>query len=233
LAHTFSVHPSIVNHVSPPVAADLEDIAVGNSGLVTGRDRNLHEAHLPRDQGKWISVVLRRNDLASLMNPPDGAAAASPPASPSITIWLPANRVVVQRVMHAYFERLNPHRPVYNLTTFEPRLDALYVGQPGSHDPGFICGLYLVLALGTMSEVNRTAGAKGHDGKPQAADSLSNAKHALPADWPDHEAFFERALVTKPDLRVTISSLQALILLHWYLYTEVRTYRLSARTYRD
>jgi hypothetical protein len=228
LARTFSVHPSITNHVSPPAAADLEDIAVGSSGLVTGRDRNLYEAHLSRDQGKWISVVLRRNDLASLMNPSDGAAATSPPASPSITIWLPANRVVVQRVLHVYFERLNPHRPVYNFATFEPRLNALYNGQPGSHDPGFVCGLYLVLALGTMSEVNRTAGAKGHDGKLQA-----NAKHALPADWPDHEAFFERALVTKPDLRVTISSLQALILLHWYLYTEVHTHPFSVRTYCD
>ena len=40
-------------------------------------------------------------------------------------------------------------------------------------------------------------------------------------DFPTHEEFFELALAVKPDLRVTISSLQALILLQWYLYTEV------------
>ena len=40
-------------------------------------------------------------------------------------------------------------------------------------------------------------------------------------DWPDHDEFFRRALGVKPYLKVAISSLQALILLHWYLYTEV------------
>ncbi|KAI9066113.1 hypothetical protein FKP32DRAFT_1589993 [Trametes sanguinea] len=43
----------------------------------------------------------------------------------------------------------------------------------------------------------------------------------MPPDWPEHEEFFQFALAVKPDLRVTVSSLQALILLHWYLYTEV------------
>jgi hypothetical protein len=43
----------------------------------------------------------------------------------------------------------------------------------------------------------------------------------MPSEWPEHEDFFQRALAVKPELRVTISSLQALILLHWYLYTEV------------
>jgi hypothetical protein len=44
----------------------------------------------------------------------------------------------------------------------------------------------------------------------------------MPSDWPTHDEFFARALSIKPDLRVSVSSLQALILLHWYLYTEVR-----------
>jgi hypothetical protein len=43
----------------------------------------------------------------------------------------------------------------------------------------------------------------------------------MPPEWPVHDEFFERALAVKPDLRVSVSSLQALILLHWYLYTEV------------
>lgn len=46
---------------------------------------------------------------------------------------------------------------------------------------------------------------------------------SLPVSWPAHDEFFARALGVKPDLRVTLSSLQALILLHWYLYCEVRS----------
>jgi len=51
-------------------------------------------------------------------------------------------------------------------------------------------------------------------------------KQLMPSDWPEHDELFERALTVKPDLHVTISSLQALILLHWYLYTEVRNFTL-------
>ncbi|ELU40180.1 fungal specific transcription factor domain-containing protein [Rhizoctonia solani AG-1 IA] len=47
-----------------------------------------------------------------------------------------------------------------------------------------------------------------------------NPEAPVPTDWPSHVLFFNLALRIKPDLRVTISSLQALILLHWYLYTE-------------
>jgi len=56
----------------------------------------------------------------------------------------------------------------------------------------------------------------------EGKESPRAAKNLMPEDWPEHEEFFERALAVKPDLRVTLSSLQALILLQWYLYTEVR-----------
>ncbi|KAF8754060.1 Fungal specific transcription factor domain [Rhizoctonia solani] len=74
-------------------------------------------------------------------------------------------------------------------------------------DPGFLCSVYLVFALGTLSETNHLM----HD----------NPEAPVPTDWPSHVLFFNLALRIKPDLRVTISSLQALILLHWYLYTEL------------
>ena len=91
------------------------------------------------------------------------------------------------------------------------------------YDPGHLCSLYIILALGTLSEINRQAMSEDHIGKDLANSlSLAAAKKWMPPNWPDHEEFFERALAIKPSLRVTISSLQALILLHWYLYTEVR-----------
>ena len=64
------------------------------------------------------------------------------------------------------------------------------------------------------------------DGQPIAS-TASALKWIMPADWPSQEEFFDRALAVKPDLRVTLSSLQALILLHWYLYTEVSVLHVS------
>ena len=92
------------------------------------------------------------------------------------------------------------------------------------YDPGHLCSLYIILALGTLSEINRQAMSEDHVVGKETVHSLSlaAAKKWMPPNWPDHEEFFERALAIKPSLRVTISSLQALILLHWYLYTEVR-----------
>ena len=57
-------------------------------------------------------------------------------------------------------------------------------------------------------------------------------KRAVKIDgWPTHEEFFEQALVVKPELRVTTSSLQALVLLQWYLYIEVRSHYSSLRVF--
>ena len=44
----------------------------------------------------------------------------------------------------------------------------------------------------------------------------------VPPTWPQYDEFFLRAMDTRPDWRMTLSSLQAAVLLHWYLYTDVR-----------
>lgn len=76
-------------------------------------------------------------------------------------------------------------------------------------DAGFLCSVYLVFALGTMAVRNRRAhGSDSGDGMEE--------------NWPSHEYFYDLALLLKPDLANSISTLQALILLHWYLYCEVR-----------
>jgi hypothetical protein len=188
-----------------------EDLAVGLSGLWSGRDRHLNGSSAPVEAEKWTQVPMRRNTLASLLNPTEGAPETKPETS--ITIYLPTNRDTVKRMVHVYFEKLNCHRPIFSRPSFEQRLDALYENGGGPHDPGFICSLYLILALGTMCELNNLI--------DEQKGAISRARQGLPKDWPRYDSFFERALSIKPDLRVTISSLQALILLHWYLYTEV------------
>jgi hypothetical protein len=75
--------------------------------------------------------------------------------------------------------------------------------------------------LGTLSELNHRVFQHDNGGKTPTQHST---KDLMGATWPDHEDFFECALIVKPELRVTASSLQALILLHWYLYTEVCTF---------
>lgn len=139
------------------------------------------------------------------------------PASTPVPVWLPKDRSMVKHVVHVYFKQLNHHRPILNRGEFEEVLDGLYDGHPVTHDPGFVCSLYLVLALGTMSELNKLAG----NPKEENGHGSSSSKKLPNPGWPEHMELFQRALAVKPDLRVTISSLQALILLHFYLYTEV------------
>jgi hypothetical protein len=139
------------------------------------------------------------------------------PTNPSVAVWLPKDRAMVKRIVDVYFSRLNYHRPVFVHQEFLKDLDHMYEGQTIYHDPGFVCSLYLILGLGTLSELNHRvtqSGERSHIGPAMV-------KKFMPSDWPEHDEFLERALAVKPDLRVTISSLQALILLHWYLYTEV------------
>jgi hypothetical protein len=126
---------------------------------------------------------------------------------------------MLDKIVDVYFMRLNHHRPVFMRNTFEKNLDALYDGT-APHDPGFVCSVYLILALGTLSELNNRVSGAEKEGKPPV--SGAPLKKLMPADWPSQEEFFDLALAVKPELRVTLSSLQALILLHWYLYTEVR-----------
>lgn len=218
LAKNFGVSHAITNDLELK-NNDTEDLAVGSSGLSSNRDRNISEPSLPRDAAKWVSVKMRRNSFASPSSPPLPSAAQPG----SILVWLPKDRTVVHSVLNNYFERLNFHRPVFSRSTFEQKLNALYEGHIVQHDPGYVCSVYLVLALGTLSELNHRVHEKEGRG-PHVPAAAANPKDLLPPDWPTHEEFFDRALAVKPDLRVSVSSLQALILLQWYLYTEVTSF---------
>ncbi len=218
LAKTFGVASAIMNDVTIP-PTDKEDLAVGSSGLTSGRDRDLNEPSLPRDASKWVSVSMRRNSISGATSP-GGSPAQPATAGSNVAIWLPKSRETVNIILDAYFTRLNFHRPVLLRHDFENTLDKLYNGEAVPHDPGFVCCTYLVFALGTLSELNHRV-SKLDSGGQSAAAVGGSMKALMPPDWPEHEEFFQLALSVKPDLRVTVSSLQALILLQWYLYTEV------------
>ncbi|KAI9001540.1 fungal-specific transcription factor domain-containing protein [Trametes punicea] len=218
LARTFGVSRAIMSDVTIP-PTDREDLAVGSSALISGRDRSLGEpSPLPRDSSKWVTVSMRRNSIIGSAPSPASSQASTPGAVQTVPVFLPKSRETVQEILSAYFTRLNFHRPVLLRKDFEQTLNALYDGQMLPHDPGLICCVYLVLALGTLSELNHRMSKLESSG--QASATAANAKNLMPPDWPEHEEFFQFALAVKPDLRVTVSSLQALILLHWYLYTE-------------
>ncbi|EKM78150.1 hypothetical protein AGABI1DRAFT_61185 [Agaricus bisporus var. burnettii JB137-S8] len=217
LARNFGVSSNIV--VDLKLASDREDLAVGYHGLLSGRDRSISESMKPREPAHWVALSLPRNSgtashTLSLTNP-----AEAPPSGPSITIWLPKDRVMLTEIVDVYFKRLNIHRPVYLRRDFDKILKEVYDETTVPHDPGHICSIYLVLALGTLSELNHRAVDAELDKKSDAK-ALASAQNLMPPDWPTPDEFFTRALSIKPDLRVSISSLQALILLHWYLYTE-------------
>ncbi|KAH8994785.1 fungal-specific transcription factor domain-containing protein [Lactarius akahatsu] len=219
LAKSFGVAPDIVQDLKlGPQPLDKEDIAVGSHGLISGRDSIAAESTFPHDANKWVLVPMRRDSVAS--------SPSAPGPTHTFSAFLPKDRVMVQHIVHIYFERLNFHRPVFLRHEFEVTLAQLYAGESQQHDPGFLCSVYLIFALGTLSELNHRAYGLDREAKNKATaggtPSLANVnvKTLMPPDWPDHEDFFQRALSIKPELRVTISSLQALILLHWYLYTE-------------
>ncbi len=197
---------------------DREDIAVGSHGLISGRDAN--DKAFQHDVNKWVLIPMGRNSVISSPNAAD--------TTPSLSIFLPKDRELVQHIVNVYFERLNFHRPVFLREEFDESIAQLYAGESRRHDPGFLCSVYLVLALGTLSELNHRAYGLDREARSNSGGGGSpslpcvNVKTLMPPEWPEHEAFFHRALAVKPELRVTISSLQALILLHWYLYTEVR-----------
>ncbi|KAG8806209.1 hypothetical protein FRC17_005127, partial [Serendipita sp. 399] len=124
------------------------------------------------------------------------------------TVWLPSSRKIANHMVEMYFKRLNHHRPIFEKGNFLRRFELLYsTDAVAMDDVGFICSTYLILALATLSEMHQP------EQKPEWVSELK-------ADWPTHEQLFSRALVVKPELRVTISSLQALLLLQWYLYSE-------------
>jgi hypothetical protein len=180
---------------------------IGEIGMVRKRPYTT-----PHDSAHWTSGALRR----SL---PDG--------STPFPFRLPRNRELAHTILSSYFDHLNPHRPVFIQSEFMVQINALYraidrveAGAPPSppnpnvpagwetaNDAGFLCAVYLVFALGTMVVRNRRLHA------------MTSRPDDLP--WPSHEEFFDLAWRLKPELANSISTLQALILLHWYLYCEV------------
>ncbi|KAI5987176.1 fungal-specific transcription factor domain-containing protein [Pisolithus marmoratus] len=197
IAKSFGVNPLIVSESQLANANDKEDLAVGSGGLTSGRDQGINEASLPHDPTKWIRKAIT-------------IPVGSPSTVPStLTFWLPKDRKMVNRIVDVYFTRLNTHRPVFFRTDFEAVLLRYTTTKT----------VYLILSLGTLSELSHRVSAIEHGAKVPA-DSPIMAKELLPGEWPEYYEFFERALAVKPHLRVTISSLQALILLQWYLYTE-------------
>ncbi|EMD40277.1 hypothetical protein CERSUDRAFT_102705 [Gelatoporia subvermispora B] len=198
---------------------DREDVAVGLNGLTSKRDI-LMDPDLPSDPSKWISVHMRATGVESAPDPNAPTPVAHPPSQDTLAVWLPKDRAMVRRIVEVYFTRLNIHRPVFDRDDFEQMLDKLYKEEVVLHDPGLICSIYLILALGTLSELSHrvTTLEKGGGQVPTSPSMLSSLLKQ--PDWPHHEEFFQRALIIKPELRVTVSSLQALSLLHWYLYTE-------------
>lgn len=136
----------------------------------------------------------------------------------NVDLWLPRDKNRTILIVQTYFSNLNYHRPVLERSKFMQRLESLYEGRAPlpTYDPGYVCCLYLVLALGTMSELNSQPPDPN-----EFVDYDTPVRRTIAHGWPDYNEFFQRALAVKPDLRMTISSLQALILLHWYLYTEV------------
>lgn len=207
IAKSFGVNPLIVSESQLANANDKEDLAVGSGGLTSGRDQGINEASPPRDPAKWI----KRTALT--------VPVGSPSVTSTLAFWLPKDRKMVNRIVEVYFTQLNTHRPVFFRSDFETRLNALYDDKNVQHDPGFVCSTYLILALGTLSDLNHRVSLID-SGTKAPGDSPILAKNLLSSDWPEYYEFFERALAVKPHLRVTISSLQALILLQWYLYTE-------------
>ncbi|KAG5637422.1 hypothetical protein H0H81_004629 [Sphagnurus paluster] len=204
LAKNFGVSAAIVNDLKlSPGTVDKEDLAVGSSGLTSGRDRDLPEASAPRHSSSWIRLLVRRNSTSSSA-PPNTLELAPPiPIGTSAEVWLPKDRDMVNHIVEGYFVRLNVHRPVFFRKDFEKTLNDLYEGRTVSHDPGYICSVYLVLALGTLSELNHRAIKAELSGSGDNIGHLGStvAKKFMPPDWPEHDEFFERALSVKPDLR--------------------------------
>ncbi|KAF8905012.1 hypothetical protein CPB84DRAFT_1772186 [Gymnopilus junonius] len=177
------------------------------------------EIHGPRDPAQWITISIRHSPPPG--GTPNTLSLYGPISkSPQVDIYLPKDRNFANYIVDVYFKHLNIHRPVYARKDFEKILNDLYDSVTPIHDPGHLCSIYLVFALGTLSELNQRAGSTKLSNEKDQFLGSAVAKKLMPANWPVHDEFFERALAIKPDLRVSISGLQALILLHWYLYIE-------------
>jgi len=179
-----------------------------------------YEVATPRDASHWVTVSLRRDQSAG--GGPNTLSLYGPVSiSTQVEVWLPKDRKFSKHIIDGYFARLNIHRPVYARKDFDKVLNDLYEGVTYAYDPGHLCCIFLIFALGTLSELNNLAVKANLDADQHQGLGSSVAKKLMPHDWPSHDEFFERALLIEPDLEVSITSLQALILLHWYLYIQV------------
>ncbi|KAG8970585.1 hypothetical protein FRC03_006714 [Tulasnella sp. 419] len=231
LIKAFGVSKSIIRDLPKPDANEGEDL-LGGVRMYSDPVVSSH----PKRASLWTLKPLPRRSGPLPSQPPVlphqaqvFTSGVTPPRQ--IAFHLPRDRSRTTEIVRLYFERLNWHRPIFFENDFMIGLNALYdaienpskdpnyspqygpgvvtpSGIPYHDDPGFLCSVYLVLALGTLAEENHGF----HMGEGINNNTTLN--------WPGHEEFFELALAVKPDLRVTITSLQALILLQWYLYTE-------------
>ena len=218
LAKNFGVSAAILNDLKlGNGVVDGEDLAVGSAGLFSGRDQ--FNSYHPRDPSRWCQISIR-------CFPPLPVPLAEPiPNVPAVSIWLPKDREDARRMVHVYFDRLNPHRPILLKTRFLAEFEDLYAQTSPFFDPGFLCTLYLVLSLGSLSDLQRKWKDMPDNEVPPV--DISKRQELMPPGWPDHEDLVRMALSIKSSLLVSVSSLQALLLLHWYLYTEVSTIILS------
>lgn len=182
-------------------AASPEDMI---GGVPVVRDSAVSK---PRDPAAWTETAIPRNS-----------------AQQQQQFLLPREREIVNQVLATYFTDLNPYRPIFDEADVREKLDVLYSSvssdadvrasvATGKHhdvteDSGSLCCVYLIFALGTLCVQNRRI----------------HQAERVEENWPSHEEFYDLALALKPDLQNSISTLQALLILHWYLFTEVRKY---------
>ena len=162
--------PDIVQDLKlGPQSLDKEDIAVDSHGLISERDTMAAEAMFPHDVMTLTSVSLisvRRN---SIISSPDAPGVAT-----TFPVFLPNDRDMVQYIVKIYFDRLNFHRPVSLRHKSETALAQFYtVGEVQQHDSGFLCCVYLLFALGTLSELNDHACSLDNEAKSKAGAGTS------------------------------------------------------------
>ncbi|KAF9520914.1 hypothetical protein BS47DRAFT_1378679 [Hydnum rufescens UP504] len=116
--------------------------------------------------------------------------------------FLPRNRDRVASVLKTYFDDLNPHRPVFIREEFIAMVDSLYDSLEDEK-------------AAAISPNTRHAVPGKSELQTRFAPRVQNLW-----DWPHPETFYEYAISLKPDLPNSITTLQAFILLHWYLYIE-------------
>ncbi|PFH46649.1 hypothetical protein AMATHDRAFT_7560 [Amanita thiersii Skay4041] len=143
LAKNFGVHTIILNEV-------LQTMSAGSSELSPKAGHFTHGSTPPLDPEHWMTILANRNpgDLDSdhLYSSP------TPVPEPAMIIWVPKNRETLHRIVDIYFQRLNTHRLVFSRQEFDEIVAKVYEGR--DYDPGQLCSVYLVLALGLLSEQN-------------------------------------------------------------------------------